>query len=56
MNRKHFGIGQAYHLMHWLSEVHPQVFKEWVAVQDVIHKVKEPDEMIVDELPMESEG
>jgi hypothetical protein len=54
MNRKHFGLGQAYHLMHWLSEVHPEVFKEWVAIQDVMNKVNEPDGMIVDE--MESEG
>lgn len=44
MDRKHFGLSQAYHLMHWLSEVHPQIFKEWVAVQDVIKKANQPND------------
>lgn len=44
MNSKHFGIGQAYHLMHWLSEVHPEIFKEFVAVNDVMNKANERDD------------
>jgi hypothetical protein len=56
MDRKHFGLSQAYHLMHWLSEAHPQIFKEWVAVQDVIHKANKPDESNDDKELTESEG
>lgn len=44
MDRRHYGLGEAYHLMQWLSEVHPEIFKEWVAVQDVMDKANQRDD------------
>lgn len=47
MSERRFNLrtGDVFRLASWLSSTHPEIFKEFIAVNDVINKANEPTEM-----------
>jgi hypothetical protein len=43
MNKRNFGISEAYQFMAWASEAYPKVFKEWVMINDIKKSVEDND-------------
>lgn len=53
--RTHINSSEAWQLVAWLNDTHPEIFKEFVAVLDVYRKANERDDG-EDELAVESGG
>lgn len=46
MKERNFRMTDAFELMQWLSVMHPEIFKQWVAVKDVERSVEDDYEEV----------
>lgn len=51
--KHHFRMTDAFEFMAWINNMHPQVFKEWVALKDIERSVEDDYEEVQEYAPEE---